>query len=288
MLDQPMMPGQSGATTRQDEPVAVVGLSCRLPGARSPEEFWRLLRDGVDALGTPPADRWAAYPELPSRAGFLEDVEGFDAAFFGIPEREAEAMDPQQRLVLELGWEAVEDAGIVPAALAGSATGVFVGACWDDYARLTDRHGLITAHTNTGLNRGVIANRLSYALGLSGPSMAVDTAQSSALVAVHLACESLRRGESDLALAGGVSLNLVPESTLTAARFGGLSPDGRAYAFDARANGYARGEGGGLVLLKPLSAALADGDRVYCVIRGSAVNNDGATEGLTTPGARTL
>lgn len=163
-----------------------------------------------------------------------------------------------------------------------------VGAIWDDYATLLHRGGTeaVGRHTITGLHRSIIANRVSYTLGLNGPSMAVDAAQSSSLVSVHLACQSLRTGESDIALAGGVNLNLVPESTVGAAKFGGLSPDGRCHTFDARANGYARGEGAGLVLLKPLDRALADGDRVYAVIRGSAVNNDGATQGLTVPGRR--
>ncbi|MEU5693431.1 SDR family NAD(P)-dependent oxidoreductase [Actinosynnema sp. NPDC020468] len=273
--------------TTRDPAVAVVGMACRLPGADGPDAFWRLLRDGVDALTAPPPDRWADHPDLPPRAGFLTGVDRFDPAFFGITPHEAAAMDPQQRLVLELGWEAFEDAGIRPEVARGSRAGVFVGAAGDDYAKLTHARGVITAHTNTGVTRGLIANRLSSVLDARGPSLTVDTAQSSALVAVHLACESLRRGESTLALAGGVSLNLVPGSTLTAARFGALSPDGRSHTFDARANGYARGEGGGLVLLKPLADALADGDRVYCVLRGGAVNNDGATDGLTTPGADT-
>ncbi len=194
-------------------------------------------------------------------------------------------MDPQQRLMLELAWEALEDARIVPADLADSRTGVFVGIIADDYAALTHQHGAdgITRHTLTGLNRGLVANRISYTLGLHGPSAAVDTGQSSSLVAVHLAAESLRRGESAMAIAGGVNLNLVPDSTIGAERFGALSPDGRSFTFDARANGYVRGEGGAFVVLKPLSAAVADGDPVYCVLHGSAMNNDGTTEGLTVP-----
>ncbi|MFF8830391.1 SDR family NAD(P)-dependent oxidoreductase [Streptomyces sp. NPDC015131] len=271
-------------TSMSDEAIAVVGLSCRLPGAENPAQLWQLLRDGRSALGAPPENR----PGLPSRpGGHLQDVSGFDAAFFGISPREASSMDPQQRLMLELAWEALEDARIVPARLADSRTGVFVGVIADDYAALTRQRGTdgITRHTLTGLSRGVIANRISYALGLHGPSAAVDTGQSSSLVAVHLAVESLRRGESAMAIAGGVNLNLVPESTLGAERFGALSPDGLSFTFDARANGYVRGEGGAFVVLKPLRAAVADGDPVYCVLHGSAMNNDGTSEGLTVPSA---
>ncbi|WP_236808513.1 type I polyketide synthase [Amycolatopsis albispora] len=268
--------------------IAIVGLSCRLPQAPDPRRFWALLRDGVNAITTLPADRWDSDTPVPpgaGRGGFLDRVGDFDAAFFGISPREAAIMDPQQRLVLELAWEALEDAGIVPDTLRGADASVFVGSIGSDYATLMQRAGLINQHTITGTNRGIIANRVSYTLGLRGPSVAVDAAQSSSLVAVHLACESLRNGESSLALAGGVNLNLAPESTLTAARFGGLSPTGRARTFDAEADGYVRGEGGGLVVLKPLAGALADGDPIYAVIRGGAVNNDGATDGLTVPNA---
>ncbi|MGW1728613.1 type I polyketide synthase [Streptomyces sp. NPDC002306] len=278
------------------EAVAIVGLGCRLPQAASPEAFWRLLRDGVDAVIETPADRWdvkslydadlSVAGKTNSRwGGFLDGIDEFDPGFFGISPREAAVMDPQQRLALELGWEALEDAGILPGALRGSRTGVFVGAMWDDYAMLSYRRGVetIRQHTVTGVQRGIIANRLSYLLGVRGPSLAVDTGQSSSLVAVHMACESLRSGESAVALAGGINLNLVPESAIGVAKFGGLSPDGRCHAFDARANGFVRGEGGGLVVLKRLSQAVADGDRVYCVIRGGAVNNDGGGDSLTAP-----
>ncbi|GAA2724365.1 type I polyketide synthase [Actinocorallia aurantiaca] len=258
-------------------PVAVVGLACRIPGAPDPESFWRILEKGESAV----SDNGAR-----GSGAFLERPDLFDAAFFGISPREAAALDPQQRLVLELAWEALERAGIVPAALAGRPAGVFVGAIASDYAGLVRRAGAVTRHSLPGLNRGLIANRVSYALGLRGPSLTVDSAQSSALVAVQLACESLRRGESELAFAGGVNLILGEESRLVADRFGGLSPDGRCFTFDARANGYVRGEGGGLVLLKRLDDALADGDRIHAVILGGAVNNDGTTEGLTVPSAR--
>ncbi|NBH10786.1 polyketide synthase, partial [Amycolatopsis sp. SID8362] len=267
--------------------VAIVGLACRLPSAPAPGAFWTLLRDGADGTTEVPPNRRDSVPPGTRRGGFLSEVDTFDAAFFGIPAREAATMDPQQRLALELGWEALEDARIVPKTLEGSPTGVFVGASADDYATLLKQGGpkAIGHHTLTGQSRAVVANRISYAFGLRGPSLSVDTGQSSSLVAVHLACEALRSGEAELALAGGVQLNLAPESTIAADRFGGLSPDGRCYTFDARANGYVRGEGGGFVVLKPLAAALRDGDRVHCVIEGGAVNNDGFSETLTTPSA---
>ncbi|WP_410667946.1 SDR family NAD(P)-dependent oxidoreductase [Amycolatopsis sp. cmx-4-68] len=278
----------SSTARREAEPIAVVGMSCRLPGADGVAAFWRLLREGRDAIGEAPEGRWTD-PALPHRrGGFLDRIDEFDARFFGVSPREAAAMDPQQRLVLELSWEALEDARVVPSALRDSAVGVFVGAIWDDYTSLTYQQGLdaIGSHTITGVHRSLLANRVSYVLDLHGPSLTVDSGQSSSLVSVHLACESLRRGESTVAIAGGVNLNILDEATMTAARFGGLSPDGRCHTFDARANGYVRGEGGGLVVLKPLADALADGDRVHCVIAGGAVNNDGATEGLTVPGGR--
>ncbi|KOV87892.1 type I polyketide synthase [Nocardia sp. NRRL S-836] len=259
--------------------IAVVGAACRLPGADDPAGFWRLLAEGRSAVVEVEPGRWA---------GVVPGTDRFDAEFFGIPAREAAALDPQQRLALELSWEAVERAGVAPTALHGTATGVFVGAMADDYAVLTARGGTgaITRHTLTGLNRGMLANRVSHALGLHGPSLTVDSGQSSSLVAVHLACESLRRGECELALVTGVNLNLAPDSTIRVERLGALSPDGRSYTFDARANGYVRGEGGVALLLKPLAAAEAAGDRVLGVLLGSAVNSDGATPGLTTPDVR--
>ncbi len=266
--------------------IAIVGLACRVPGAAGPGEFWRLLRDGVEAVGDVPDGRWGAAATEVRRGGFLDHVDRFDPAFFGISPREAAAMDPQQRLTLELAWEAFEDAGIVPGRMSGTPTGVFVGAIWDDYATLAHRGGAIDQHTMTGLHRSIIANRVSYTLGLRGPSMTVDAGQSSSLVAVHLAVESLRRGESTFALAGGVNLNIAAESTISAARFGGLSPDGRCFTFDARANGFVRGEGGVLVALKPLRRAVADGDHVHAVIHGTAVNNDGGGASLTAPSRR--
>ncbi|MHC3475170.1 type I polyketide synthase, partial [Streptomyces sp. 7R007] len=265
-------------------PVAVIGLACRLPHAPDPAAFWRLLRRGESAITTMPPDRHASRPWP---GGFLDDVASFDAEFFGVSPREALAMDPQQRLMLELTWEALEDAGIRPPSLAGSPTGVFVGSVWDDYAAVLRRSGLTATnrHVMTGVHRGILANRVSYTYGLNGPSLHVDTAQSSSLVAVHLACESLRRGECALALAAGVNLILAEDSMELTAQLGALSADGRCRTFDARADGFVRGEGGGAVLLKPLAGALRDGDPVYGVILGSAVNNDGSTDGLTVPSA---
>ena len=267
--------------------IAVVGIACRLPGAADPGRLWELLVAGEHAVGEGPADRWPDHAEVPRWGAFLDDVYGFDADFFGISAREAPFVDPQQRLMLELGWEALEDARIMPGTVAGRALGVFVGVNMDDHAKLL--HGPALAHGGhhamPGNQRGIIANRMSYVLGARGPSIAVDTAQSSSLVAVHLACASLRAGESELAIAGGVNLHLLAESLVLANRWGGLSPDGRCYTFDARANGYVPGEGGAAVLLKPLARAVADGDRIHCVIRGSATNNDGGGDTLTTPSA---
>ncbi|WAS96620.1 SDR family NAD(P)-dependent oxidoreductase [Nannocystis poenicansa] len=278
------------------EPIAIVGMACRLPQAPDVAAFWRLLHDGIDAVGEVPAERgWddllatrgvsPAERTTVRRGAFLARIDGFDPMFFGISPREAAAMDPQQRLMLELAWEALEDAGIAPRSLTGSATGVFAGAIWSDYEDLLYRAGAaaLGPYTVTGSHYSIIANRISYVLGLRGPSMTIDSACSSGLVVTHLACESLRRGESTVALAGAVNLNVRPESALAVQRFGALSPSGRCHTFDARADGYVRGEGGGLVVLKTLARALADGDRIRAVIRGSAVNNDGASNGLTAP-----
>ncbi|MFF7264021.1 type I polyketide synthase [Streptomyces sp. NPDC008159] len=277
-------------------PIAVVGYSCRLPGAPDPETFWRLLATGRHAITEAPSDRWDADAIMSAGAapdaervrwgGFLDRADLFDASFFGISPREATAMDPQQRLVLELGWEALEHAGIVPGTLADTPTAVFVGAATDDYATLRARLGAagITRHTAVGTQRTMIANRLSHALDLRGPSHTVDSGQSSSLVAVQLACESLRAGDCTTALAGGVNLNLALDGALVAAGSGALSPDGRCHTFDERANGYVRGEGGALVVLKTLDRAMADDDRIRCLILGGAVNNAGnASSGLTVP-----
>ncbi|MFC7745284.1 polyketide synthase [Nocardiopsis composta] len=230
-------PGSGGET----DGIAVIGLACRFPGTPDPAALWDLLRGGGEAVRDTPADRWNADdlyspdPDAPGRVptrrgAFLDAIDRFDAAFFGISPREAAAIDPQQRLVLELGWEALEHAGIPPASRRGTGVGVFVGAIWDDYASLLHREGAeeFDRHTLTGTHRGMIANRLSYALGLRGPSLVIDSGQSSSLVAVDAACQSLVRGEADLALAGGVNLNIAPESAVAEARFGGLSPTGAA------------------------------------------------------------
>ncbi len=276
------------------EPIAIIGLSCRFPQAPDPAAFWELLRSGVDAITEVPSDRWdvdalhsvdPAPGKVTTRwGGFLEGVDLFDPHFFGISPREAARMDPQQRLLLEVSWEALENAFIPPHSLAGTRTGVFVGISSYDYSRLQfDDPESIDAYAGTGNAHSIAANRLSYIFDLRGPSMAVDTACSSSLVATHLACQSLRNGESDLVLAGGVNLILRPELTITFSQARMLSPDGRCKTFDASANGYVRGEGCGVIVLKRLSNALRDGDNILALIRGSAVNQDGRSNGLTAP-----
>ncbi|MFE3255389.1 SDR family NAD(P)-dependent oxidoreductase [Nocardia sp. NPDC059091] len=273
-----------------DDAIAIVGMSCRLPGAPDIDSLWRLLDGAGDAVkSVSPRGLPDRSPEPGTVGGFhagvVEDVDRFDAEFFGITAREATAMDPQQRFVLELAWHALEHAAFVPGSLVGDRAGVFLGVCSDDYAKLGIRRGtdLIDQQTFTGQHRALIANRVSYLMRWRGPSLVVDTGQSSSLVAVQMACESIRSGRSTLALAGGVQLNFVADGFVAAERFGGLSPDGRSYVFDSRANGFVRGEGGGLVVLKALRQALADGDRVHAVIRGGAINNDGGGYSLTTP-----
>ncbi|RBM15535.1 polyketide synthase, partial [Streptomyces sp. PT12] len=273
---------------RGGDPIAVVGLACRLPGAPTPADFWRLLRVGDNAVRPlPDSRRRAPGGDLPGEApaGYLDRVDTFDATFFGIAPREARAMDPQQRLMLELAWEALEHAGIVPGTLRDSRTAVFASTMWDDYAELATAGGAdhLGAYSFAGTRRTMLANRVSYLLGLKGPSLTVDSGQSSSLVAVHLACESLRRGEATAALVGGVNLILGEGSIATSASLGALSRSGRCHTFDGRADGYVRGEGGAVLLLKPLYLALADGDRVHGVILGSAVNNDGGGDSLGTP-----
>jgi acyl transferase domain-containing protein/NADPH:quinone reductase-like Zn-dependent oxidoreductase len=286
------------AARAQNEPIAVVGLGCRFPGgANDPEAFWRLLHDGVDAIGEIPRERWdidAYYdpdPNAPGkmyskRLGCIDRVDGFEPEFFGIAPREAVTMDPQQRLLLEVAWEALEHAGISPQRLLGSLTGVFVGMSSMDYATLQLQIGdttRIDAYSASGNAHSIAAGRLSYVLGLHGPSIAVDTACSSSLVSVHLACQSLRSGECHVALAGGVHLTLSPLSTIGFCKLHMLAPDGRCKTFDAAGDGFVEGEGCGIVVLKRLSDALADGDRIMAVIRGSAVNQDGPSSGLTAP-----
>ena len=293
--------GAEGRGTQRDEarpgePIAVVGMACRFPGADDLESFWDLLESGRDAVTTVPADRWdadllvdpdpaAAGKMVTAQAGFLNGpIDGFDPLFFGISPREAQEMDPQQRLFLEVAWEALEDAGIPPEKLNGTDTGVFAGAIWHDYADLAcGISEALSSHSATGRALNMVANRLSYVLGLRGASLVLDSACSSSLLAVHLACQSIWSGESSAAIAGGVNLLLSPETMVSLSRFGGLSTDGRCKAFDARADGFGRGEGCGVVVLKPLSKALADNDDIWCTIRGSATNNDGLSNGLTAP-----
>jgi acyl transferase domain-containing protein/acyl carrier protein len=275
--------------------VAVVGIGCRFPGAPDPAAFWQLLRTGGDAIGEVPRDRWDVDaffdrdPSAPGRmisrfGGFLSDVAGFEPSFFGVSPREAARIDPQQRLLLEVAWEALEHAGIAPDALRGTSTGVFVGISTSDYSllQLSDP-ALVDAYAGTGNAHSIAANRLSYVLDLRGPSLAVDTACSSSLVAVHLARQSLRAGECRVALAGGVNLLLAPQLSIAFSKAGMMAPDGRCKTFDASADGYVRGEGCGVVVLKRLGDALADGDHVLGVLRGSAVNQDGLSNGLTAP-----
>jgi acyl transferase domain-containing protein len=273
-------------------PVAVVGIGCRFPGASGPRDFWRLLMDGADAVTEVPATRTdhpQLFPPAPGRdkryGGFLDDVAGFDALFFGISSREAERMDPQQRLLLEVAWEALEDAHMPPPSLAGSRTGVFVGQMGRDYWELQARHSEVDIQALTGSGLLSFASgRLSFVLDLRGPSVSVDTACSSSLTAVHLACQSLRGGDSDLALAGGVNVVLVPELGALYERVKMIATRGRCRFGDASADGFVRSEGAGVVLLRPLDQALADGDRIYAVIAGSAINNDGRASGsLVTP-----
>ncbi|MCW8128217.1 type I polyketide synthase [Microbulbifer halophilus] len=272
--------------------VAIVGIGCRLPGAKNPHEFWRVLEGGVDAVtqirperGTP--NTCYAPDGSPVRAewgGFIDNVDEFDPGFFGISGTEAVAMDPQQRLLLEVAWEAMESAGVAVQQLSGSRTGVFVGISGSDYARLPFADDASAGpHDGTGNACSIAANRLSYLWNFRGPSIAVDTACSSSLVAVHMACRSILQGESDLALAAGVNLLLAPDLTITFSQAGMMSPRGRCRSFDDGADGYVRGEGCVALLLKPLSAALRDGDHIRAVIRGSTVNQDGRSNGLTAP-----
>ncbi|MGW3264201.1 acyltransferase domain-containing protein [Streptomyces sp. NPDC001056] len=268
------------------EPVAIVGIGCRFPGGPDPSSFWRLLAEGRDAVGPVPAARRELLGDAVRWGGFIDGIDRFDPLFFGISPREAVQMDPQQRLVLELAWEALEDAGVAPLGLVGSDTGVFMASCWGDYAALAHYRGpdsQITPHTATGMHDGIIANRVSYVLGLQGPSMAIDAACAGSLVSVHLGCQSIWMGESELVLAGGVNLSFVSDYYTAMDQMGALAPDGRCKTFDARADGYVRGEGAGVVVLAPLSVALERELPVYCLIKGSSANNDGLSNGMTAP-----
>ncbi|HET8887419.1 MAG TPA: type I polyketide synthase [Candidatus Angelobacter sp.] len=271
-----------------NEPVAIVGIGCRFPGAKCPQEFWRLLIDGVDAITEVPASRFdinAFYDPAPGAAGkissrfggFIADIENFDAGFFGISPREAESMDPQQRLLIEIAYEALEDAGLPPDREGMSGTGVFLGMMSDDYLRQTYRSADLDLTMAVGGSRGTAAARISYALGFQGPSMAVDSDRASSLTALHLACQSLRAGECSVALVGACNLILSPELSIACSRSGILSSDGRCKFGDARADGIVRSEGCGVLVLKPLSHALQENDRVYAIVRGSAVTNNGSS-----------
>src|SRR5258706_2149194 len=281
---------------RSREPVAIIGMACRFPGgANDSDSYWELLQSGTDAITEVPRARWdvdALYdadPDAPGRmytrhGGFLDGIEDFDAQFFGISPLDALNMDPQQRLLLEVAWEAFEHAGQVAGAV--PRTGVYVGSFMDDYLQQNFHAAdlrAIDAYNTLGLLRGLAAGRLAYVLDLHGPAMQLDTACSSSLLAAHLAVQGLRNGECDLALAGGVNLILAPEVTIGLCRMKAMAADGRCKTFDARADGYVRGEGCGIVVLKRLSDAQRDGDPIWAVVRGSAVNQDGRSNGLTAP-----
>jgi acyl transferase domain-containing protein/D-arabinose 1-dehydrogenase-like Zn-dependent alcohol dehydrogenase/acyl carrier protein len=283
--------------TGQAPRFAIVGYAARLPGAADADEYWEVLRSGRDAISEVPGDRWDAEdffdpdPAAPGkivtrRAGFVDDVTGFDAPFFGVSAREAEWIDPQHRLLLETAWRAVEHAGIAPTDLANSRTGVFVGLSTHDYLGMISdelKYSELAAYLAIGTSGAAGAGRISYRLGLQGPAVSVDTACSSSLVAIHQACQALRLGECDLALAGGANALLTPATMITFSQSRMLAPDGKCKTFDAAADGYVRGEGCGVIAIKRLEDAIRDGDRIRAVIRGSAVNQDGASGGLTVP-----
>ncbi|MDT7733432.1 MAG: hypothetical protein QOE12_606, partial [Mycobacterium sp.] len=276
---------------------AIVGYAARFPGAANADEFWDVLREGRDAISDVPADRWDVDeffdpdPDAPGkvatrRAGFVDDVSGFDAPFFGMSTREARMLDPQHRLLLETAWRAVEHSGTAPTSLANTNTGVFVGLATHDYLGMASGELTfpeIEAYMAIGTSNAAAAGRISFRLGLQGPAVAVDTACSSSLVAIHQACQALRLGECDLALAGGANALLTPATMITFSSAHMLAPDGRCKTFDAAADGYVRGEGCGVIVIKRLEDAIEDGDHIRAVIRGSAINQDGASGGLTVP-----
>lgn len=286
--------GMQRVQDRLSEPLAIVGMGCRFPGASNPDEFWKLLSEGR-AAETVAGDRWdeslrAEHEKQPgqitaNRAGWLNDIDQFDASFFGISGREAASLDPQQRLLLEIAWETFENAGIVPKSCRGKRVGTFVGICSNDYLHRLVRRGLdkIDTYLSTGNAHGAAAGRLSYVMDWRGPSVAIDTACSSSLTALHLAARSLRYGDCDMAIAMGVNVILAPELSVSFSQAGMLSPTGRCHTFSSNADGFVRGEGCGAVLLKRLSDAVRDGDTIHCVIRGTATNQDGRSVGLTAP-----
>ncbi|NEP05173.1 MAG: polyketide synthase, partial [Okeania sp. SIO4D6] len=279
------------------EPIAIVGMSCRFPGgASTPQAFWDVLQNGVDTIAEVPKERWHLDdyydpdPETPGKmysryGGFINGVQEFDANFFGISPKETTHLDPQHRLLLEVTWEALENSGNNPQQLKGSQTGVFVGICTNDYTSRIFSQGLekIDAYMSSGNSHSTASGRISYTLGLVGPNLIVDTSCSSSLVSIHLACSSLRNKECNLALAGGVNLLLSPELSVALSQGRMLSVDGKCKTFDASANGYVRGDGCGIIVLKRLSDAVANKDNILAVIRGSAINQDGPSSGLTVP-----
>lgn len=282
------------------EPLAIVGIGCRLPGGvNGPESFWQMMVEGRSGIIPVPVDRWNRERwyhenvEIPSKmitkwGGFIHDFDKFDAQFFGISPREALRMDPQQRWMLEAAWESLEDAGMSPASLRGSKTAVYVGIASNDYANVAQSDPRnVDVHTNSGSTLSIASNRISYLFDLKGPSVSVDTACSSALVAINLACESVWSGEATMALAGGVNALLTPDASIGFSKATMLSPSGQCFAFDDRANGYVRGEGSGMFVIKTLADAQRDGDRVYCTIRSAVINQDGHTSSMTVPGVET-
>lgn len=282
---------------QKSEPIAIIGMACRFPGnIHSPDDFWNLLVSGKETIAEIPDSRWNSqdyyssnYDEagkiITRQGSFFTNVQESDPAFFDISPKEAKSMDPQQHMLLEVCWESLEHANIVPQSLSGTKTGVFIGICNQDYSHLSmarDKKS-IDSYMTTGMAHSVASGRLSYTLGLEGPCIAIDTACSSSLVAVHLACQSLRNQECDLAITGGVNLTLSPETSIDFSRNRMLSPDGKCKAFSAEANGFGRGEGCGLIVLKRLSDVDVARDQVLAIVRGSAVNQDGASSGLTAP-----
>ncbi|MBF0396790.1 MAG: SDR family NAD(P)-dependent oxidoreductase [Desulfobacterales bacterium] len=286
---------ESNINSDEADFIAIIGIGCRFPGnVDNPDSFWRLLKNGVDVVSEIPSDRWSIndyYDPSPDANGkmytkygsFIDNIDLFDPDFFNISPREAERMDPQQRLLLEVTWEALEHAGQAPSSLKQSNTGVFIGICTDDYSNIGNNLSNIDAYSSLGNTRSIAVGRISYLLGLRGPNIQLDTACSSSLAAVHLACQSLKTGESKMAIAGGVNLIISPLSTISRCKMKALSPDGRCKTFDASANGYGQGEGCGIVVLKRLSDAISDNDNILAVIRGTAIGHVGPSSGLTVP-----
>jgi acyl transferase domain-containing protein len=282
-------------TCSNEDEIAIVGMSCRFPGANDCEEFWQNLEKGVNSIGEFPPQRWSVEkfysqaPDEPNKSiskwgGFIEGVDLFDADFFAISPREAQRMDPQQRIILELSWSCLEDAGYSPKQLSGSPVGVFIGICNYDYDGLQHRQeNNIDGHSGTGTWVCMVPNRISSYFNFSGPSIPIDTACSSSLVAIHQAANAIKQSECEMALVGGVSLSLTPTRYIQMSQQGMLSPVGQCKTFDSKADGYVRGEGAGVILLKRYSQAIADGNPIYGVIKGSAVNHGGRARTLTSP-----